>query len=118
MIAIICVIFIAIIFYLFDPLKAAIFPSCPFLSLTGWQCPGCGAQRALHHIANGEVAVAYGYNPLLVISIPYIVLYYVLRLMQKSKIWARKTLNLLYHGRAVYVILFIVISFFILRNLI
>ncbi|WP_423346907.1 DUF2752 domain-containing protein [Larkinella sp. VNQ87] len=40
--------------------------------LTGLQCPGCGSQRCLHQLMHGHLAQAYGYNPLLVLSLPYV----------------------------------------------
>ena len=30
------------IFYTLDPSECRVFPRCPFLTLTGWECPGCG----------------------------------------------------------------------------
>ena len=49
-----------------------IFPACPFLSLTGCYCPGCGTLRALHTLLRGDVAGAIGYNVLTVLSLPFI----------------------------------------------
>jgi hypothetical protein len=41
--------------------------------LSGWKCPGCGSQRAAHALLNGEWAMAWSYNPLLVLVLPYLV---------------------------------------------
>jgi len=57
-----------------NPESSGFFPSCPFHSLTGWDCPGCGSQRATHHLINGRVVQAFGYNPLMVLSIPYLLI--------------------------------------------
>ena len=35
-------------YFALDPATNAIFPRCPFLTLTGLKCPGCGSQRAIH----------------------------------------------------------------------
>ena len=43
---------------------------CPFHWLTGWYCPGCGTQRALHDLLHGRVAEAFGHNAALVGTIP------------------------------------------------
>lgn len=48
------------------------FPKCMFLVLTGWKCPGCGSQRAIHALLNGDVGAAWGYNALLVSFIPLV----------------------------------------------
>lgn len=55
----------------FDPVKYAWMPKCPFRLLTGWSCPACGLQRAVHALAHGCAAEALAYNRFFVISIPY-----------------------------------------------
>jgi hypothetical protein len=40
---------------------------CPFLALTGWQCPVCGATRMGAALLHGDVAGAYAFNPLLLV---------------------------------------------------
>ena len=67
----------AVVYFLFNPSCMAWFPKCPFLMLTGFKCPGCGSQRAVHCLLHGDVAGAAGYNFLLVFSIPILaVLFY------------------------------------------
>lgn len=61
------------LFYIFDPATTP-FPRCPFLVLTGWQCPGCGSQRAIHSLLHLDLAAAWRYNAFLVLSIPYILM--------------------------------------------
>ena len=39
--------------------------------LTGWDCPACGGQRALHSLLHGRVGEALHFNPFLVVSVPY-----------------------------------------------
>lgn len=51
-----------------DPYTSQILPQCPVLSLTGWQCPGCGSTRALYSLLHGDVAQAFVMNPLLLAS--------------------------------------------------
>lgn len=63
----------AIVYYTLDPATNP-FPRCPFLTLTGWQCPGCGSQRAIHSLLHLDIAAAWRYNALLVASIPYVLL--------------------------------------------
>lgn len=59
-----------IVLFLFDPTRSAFYPVCHFHKLTGWHCPGCGSLRALHHLTHGELAAAFGCNPLLMVSLP------------------------------------------------
>jgi hypothetical protein len=60
------------VYYLFSPLESSFFPKCPFHSITGLDCPGCGSQRALHHLTHLEIKKAMFSNPLLIMAIPYI----------------------------------------------
>lgn len=64
---------LTVVYYTFDPATTP-FPRCPFLMLTGWECPGCGSQRAIHSLLHLDIAAAWQYNAMLVLSIPYMVL--------------------------------------------
>ena len=44
------------------PLHLPLF--CPFRQITGWPCPTCGATRALAALAQGRLAAALSFNPL------------------------------------------------------
>jgi hypothetical protein len=59
-----------LIFFAFDPTKVAIFPPCLFHNLTGLDCPGCGAQRALHQLLHGNLLGAVRLNAMFVVSLP------------------------------------------------
>lgn len=62
----------AILFYWhFDPLRTPLMPRCPFRLLTGWSCPACGNQRAMHALLHGYIAEAWHFNRFLILSIPY-----------------------------------------------
>jgi len=63
------------VLFAFDPAAHAWFPQCALKKLTGWSCPACGGQRALHALLHGEFAVAAKLNPLLlVLGIPALLL--------------------------------------------
>ena len=59
---------------LFDPAHLSLLPPCPFHALTGFYCPGCGSLRALHLLLHGELAGAFRMNPLLVLSLPVLIM--------------------------------------------
>ncbi len=40
---------------------------CPFLALTGWQCPFCGGTRLVAALMSGQIARAWSFNPLLLV---------------------------------------------------
>jgi hypothetical protein len=60
----------ALVFFAFDPTKVALFPPCAFHQLTGLDCPGCGAQRALHQLLHGHLLAALRLNAMFVLSLP------------------------------------------------
>ena len=61
-----------VIFFVFDPSKVAMFPPCLFHQWTGLDCPGCGAQRALHQLLHGNLVAAFRLNAMFVISLPIV----------------------------------------------
>ena len=71
---------IAIVVYLtlYDPASSPA-PQCIFLRLTGWQCPGCGTQRAIHALMHGDVAAAWHFNAALFVAVPLIVVCFAAR---------------------------------------
>jgi hypothetical protein len=56
-----------------DPNAAGHYPACPFLAVTGWYCPGCGALRAVHALGHGDLITALARNPFTVVAVGYLV---------------------------------------------
>ncbi len=56
--------------HLYDPYTYGLYPVCLLKRLTGWQCAGCGATRALYHLTRGEGAEAFRLNPAFVLALP------------------------------------------------
>ena len=111
----------------FDPADSVFWPKCPFYLLTGLECPGCGSQRAIHSLLNGDPVSAMHYNLLLVLAIPYLLLYAVLVIALKvrnripgfspefAKLCKRLEMAL-YHGPALRVVLAVILLFWLFRN--
>ncbi len=57
-----------------DPAETSWFPRCPSKLLTGYDCPGCGSQRALHALLNGDVGGVVSHNALLLPALVMIAL--------------------------------------------
>jgi hypothetical protein len=55
-----------------DPNEPGRYPTCPFLALTGYYCPGCGSTRAVHALVHGDVLGALALNPLAVAALPFL----------------------------------------------
>jgi hypothetical protein len=54
-----------VVLYFFNPTKYGFYPVCQFHRLTGLNCPGCGATRALFALLHGQFQVALRDNALL-----------------------------------------------------
>ncbi len=63
---------VLVFLYFCNPSDVPHFPRCPFLVLTGYQCPGCGTLRGIHSLLHFRFRDAWGFNPFLVVSIPLI----------------------------------------------
>lgn len=106
----------ALFYYHYDPQSENFLLKCPFKFFTGYDCPGCGSQRALHHLLHGELKQAFSFNPLLVIAIPYVVIGILFEWF-KLKYSYPKIRKTLFGASAIYIISGIILIFTILRNL-
>ena len=57
----------AVIFF-FDPTKTPFYPQCVFHRLTGLNCPGCGATRAVYALLHGRWQAALHDNVLFILT--------------------------------------------------
>ena len=105
------------VYFSIDPMDSGLFPKCPFRTLTGWLCPGCGSQRALHDLLHLRIGDAFSHHPLLVVSVPYLLLGFVFETKKVSSENMLKWRKWLFGTTAIYIILTAVIAFWILRNL-
>ena len=63
------------ILFLFDPTTHTFYPQCMLHKITGWYCPGCGVLRATHELLHGNVAKAFSFNAMFVVSLPLVLAY-------------------------------------------
>ncbi|MFC3687504.1 DUF2752 domain-containing protein [Aquipuribacter hungaricus] len=68
-----------------DPTEPGHLPTCPVLTVTGLFCPGCGTLRMLHHLGDGDLVAAAAMNPLALVLLPVLVLYWLA--------WVRRTVT-------------------------
>ncbi|MBE6242483.1 MAG: DUF2752 domain-containing protein [Bacteroidales bacterium] len=113
---IICGIAATVVYGMFDPAESAFFPKCPFLLLTGGlRCPGCGSQRAIHSLLHLEFKEAFLYNPLVIISIPFLILLAAAALVKESRPGFYNKVNSSLLSKTLLVI---IIVWWIVRNII
>ncbi len=106
---------LAVLFFVIDPNKSEIFPKCIFHSVTGYHCPGCGSQRAIHSLLHLDLMGVVGNNFLFIPAFLLIGYHYSHPVFNKK--FNLKLPNLFYLKYTPWVILAIVVLFWILRNL-
>jgi hypothetical protein len=105
----------AILFFFLDPNKHVIFPRCVFHSLTGYYCPGCGSQRAIHSLLHLNLSGVVQNNVLFLPAVFAIVYHYIHPFLNKKLNW--RLPNILYQKNTPWVIFGIILLFWVLRNL-
>jgi uncharacterized protein DUF2752 len=88
---------------------------CPFNSMTGYLCPGCGSTRATHYLLHGQLLMSLRYNPLLILlGIPAV--FFIVR--ANIAVLRNKTVKpfrpMVKTG---FLILFLLLAFWFLRNI-
>jgi hypothetical protein len=103
------------LYFAFDPTHSHLAPKCMFHMVTGLDCPSCGNQRALHQLLNGNIWLAFRYNPFLWVAAPYIALLLVTTILRTQ--WAEKTFEALTSSKMLITYLVIYFAWWIVRNL-
>lgn len=104
------------IFYLYNPSTNSFFLKCPIKYFTGFSCPGCGSQRAIHELLHLNFKKAFEYNAMLVLSLPFILVGIAFN-FDTIKNRFPKTRNLLSGQKTILIYLMILILFSIFRNI-
>lgn len=97
-----------------DPNSPGHYPTCPFLFLTGWYCPGCGSLRALHDLTQLDVAGAWGMNPLLVLAVPFVVASWFAWLLRSAR---RRPQRRTLPAGVIVALLVLVVAYGVCRNI-
>ena len=102
----------------YDPSDYGFYPKCMFHFLTGYDCPGCGSQRALYNVLHGHFIMALRYNPLVFVAIPYIFTgIYIEYLTDRNKPNIVRMRAGLFSLHAFFIIITIIAVFTIVRNI-
>ncbi|MDQ3061249.1 MAG: DUF2752 domain-containing protein [Acidobacteriota bacterium] len=99
----------------FNPTTANLFPVCPLYSLTGIHCPGCGLTRGFHALFHGDILTALHFNALL--PIYAFVFGFLVVSMFLVAVRGRGLSWKIIPPSAMYGLLILAASFFVLRNL-
>ncbi|WP_367276655.1 DUF2752 domain-containing protein [uncultured Psychroserpens sp.] len=103
------------LYFFWDPSTYRFFPKCPFYTYTGIYCAGCGSQRAIHQIINGNIIAGLRHNYLLLLL--FAVLAYKAILFILLKVYNKSIPNLLHKPITTKIILVLVLLFWLFRNI-
>ena len=107
---------LALVYFIYSPSESGYFPACIFLKKTGWLCPACGTQRALHALLHFEFSAALDYNVLMVLGMPLVLFGLLLESLQhQSKIWKERH-DSYFSPLARYTAVGVILFFWIVRN--
>jgi hypothetical protein len=107
---------LGVVYYLYNPSKYSFFPKCPFHTLTGFDCPGCGSQRAFYFLLHGRVLQAARQNVLFVASVPFLFIHFYYKaktaITKQDYRW-----KVIYHPLTPKIIFALVVVFWVVRNI-
>jgi len=103
----------AVLFF-FDPAQHGFYPICWFHSLTGLNCPGCGATRAAYQLLHGHLLRALQDNALFVLTLAALMAQGAGLVMQKIR---NRPVAFIISPPMLWVFLVVVLVFTGLRNL-
>ena len=103
------------LYYFFDPSKERFFIACPLKTLTGYECAGCGSQRALHALLHFEWIKALRLNALFVLMLFLVGIYGLIRSFA-DKQYLRKMNGIIFDKKTIIIFLIIILIFSVLKN--
>ncbi|MGH9929780.1 MAG: DUF2752 domain-containing protein [Pyrinomonadaceae bacterium] len=100
--------------FIFEPGRTGFFPACPFRMVTGFACPGCGSTRGLHRLLHGDLIAAFEFNPLMVLSLPFL-LYAIMR-YTAAAVSGRPLQKHFVNAKYIWMLFAVIMSFWVFRN--
>lgn len=98
-----------------DPNESGNYPTCPFLALTGYYCPGCGSLRAIHALAHLDLVTALQLNILTVcVMLPIAVFHYARWSLERGL--GRSIRKNMAHPGWIWALFWGLLAFWLLRN--
>ena len=111
-----CMLVGGVVLYLYRPESLQI-PRCPFLQLTGWQCPGCGSMRGFHALLHGDIGRVLRLNVMLIPGLIYFAFLVLLELTRPHNLRAERLYRRFSGRTASWIIFALIIVWGVGRNL-
>ncbi len=105
---------IAFFYFTINPNEVDFMLKCPLYKTTGIYCPGCGSQRAIHHLLHFDFIKAAQNNILLLIGLLSAVYHYGIQFI--NRYFIKNFKSIFNNTKNLLIILIIVILFWVLRN--
>jgi hypothetical protein len=105
----------AALFFVLDPAEHILFPRCIFNTITGYYCPGCGSQRAIHSLLHFNLTGVVSYNALFIPAFLLIFYHYLHPIL--NNLFGSKLPNIFYFKSTPWIIFGFIIVFWVARNL-
>lgn len=99
-------------YYFNNPETSKTGPSCLLQATTGWQCWGCGGQRAFHYLLHGNFQKAFAFHPFIIPIVALMSIVVLAEILGYSS-----NFSLLRNKFVALSVLALLVSFTILRNL-
>ena len=106
---------IVFVYYYINPSEVDFLPKCVLYTTTGLYCPGCGSQRATHHLLNLNILGVLQQN--IFYFIVLLIVGYHLILTSINLFFKKHIYNYLCHPKTPVIFLIFLILFWILRNI-
>jgi len=106
---------LAVLFFVLDPATESWFPRCPFFVLTGYYCPGCGSQRAIHSFLHFDWMGVVRNNVLFYPALAVVVYHYARPVLNRKLAW--RLPDFFRKKSTPWILLAVILLFWILRNL-
>lgn len=117
LVIIVLIIAVVLVYHLFSPEENSFYPKCIFYSITGYKCPGCGTQRSLHYLLNGDIASAFKSNALIMTAIPFMIYGTAVSIFKNSNEKCKKLYRVSFSIPVIATIVVITVLFTVFRNI-
>ena len=106
---------IAFFYFSINPTEVDFMLKCPLYSTTGVYCPGCGSQRAAHHLLHFDIEKAASNNILFLISLLAALYHYSIPII--NKLFGTQFKSIFKNTKTLLLALLLIIIFWVLRNI-
>ncbi len=106
---------VAFIYFTINPNEVDFMLKCPLYKTTGVYCPGCGSQRAIHHLLHFNFIRAANNNILLLVGLVSATYHYSIQFL--NTYFNKNIKSIFDNTKNLLIVLFITILFWILRNI-